>query len=157
MSQPQTAPITLLQRRRIEAEILKPVYEVLKERLGPEEAKTVLGAAIQKVAREGARKLAQEMGGGTLAKLIDLQPLWRRDEALKVTVLKEDAHNFDYNVTRCAYAAMYRDLGLGDLGFFLSCLRDGAFIEGFAPDIELTRTQTLMEGASHCDFRYRVK
>jgi len=26
--------------------------------------------------------------------------------------------------------------------------------EGFGPDIGLTRTQTIMQGASHCDFRY---
>jgi hypothetical protein len=29
---------------------------------------------------------------------------------------------------------------------------------GFGPDIKLTRTQTIMQGASHCDFRYtRIK
>jgi len=27
--------------------------------------------------------------------------------------------------------------------------------EGFGPDIKLTCTQTVMQGASHCDFRYR--
>jgi L-2-amino-thiazoline-4-carboxylic acid hydrolase len=33
--------------------------------------------------------------------------------------------------------------------------RDGAFFEGFDRRIRLTRTQTIMGGASHCDFRYR--
>jgi hypothetical protein len=50
---------------------------------------------------------------------------------------------------------MYRALGLGDLGFSLSCRRDFALIEGFNPDVILTRTQTLMEGATFCDFRFR--
>jgi hypothetical protein len=27
-------------------------------------------------------------------------------------------------------------------------------IAGFNPDLKLTRTQTVMEGASHCDFRF---
>jgi len=27
--------------------------------------------------------------------------------------------------------------------------------EGFGPDITLTRRQTIMQGASHCDFLYR--
>jgi len=27
--------------------------------------------------------------------------------------------------------------------------------ERFGSDIKLTRTQTIMQGASHCDFRYR--
>jgi predicted hydrocarbon binding protein len=30
-------------------------------------------------------------------------------------------------------------------------------IAGFNPELELTRTQTVMEGASHCDFRVRKK
>ena len=28
--------------------------------------------------------------------------------------------------------------------------------EGLAPDMAFTRTQTRMEGAEYCDFRYRV-
>jgi hypothetical protein len=29
--------------------------------------------------------------------------------------------------------------------------------EGFGTDVQLTRTQTIMQGASHCDFRYVLK
>jgi L-2-amino-thiazoline-4-carboxylic acid hydrolase len=36
----------------------------------------------------------------------------------------------------------------------LVCDLDFPFAEGFGPDIKLTRTQTIMQGASHCDFRY---
>jgi hypothetical protein len=32
---------------------------------------------------------------------------------------------------------------------------DFPFAEGFGADVELTRTQTIMQGASHCNFRYR--
>ncbi len=45
-------------------------------------------------------------------------------------------------------------LGVPELGAILSCNRDAASIAGFNPDVALTRTQTLMGGASHCDFRY---
>jgi len=38
----------------------------------------------------------------------------------------------------------------------LSCSRDGAFCVGYNPAIAFERTQTIMEGASHCDFRYRL-
>jgi L-2-amino-thiazoline-4-carboxylic acid hydrolase len=30
-------------------------------------------------------------------------------------------------------------------------------IDGFSPNLKLTRTQTVMEGASHCDFRFTKK
>jgi hypothetical protein len=72
-------------------------------------------------------------------------------------VLRQDEQALDFNVTRCRYAELYRALGLEDLGGLLSCGRDAAMIEGFNPDVELTRTQTIMEGASHCDFRYRLR
>lgn len=35
--------------------------------------------------------------------------------------------------------------------------RDHAMIDGFNPAIKLTRTQTVMEGATHCDFRFTAK
>ena len=63
---------------------------------------------------------------------------------------------FAFNVTRCRYAEMYRDLGIPQLGPILSCARDFAMIEGFNPGIRLTRTQTIMEGAALGDFRYRI-
>jgi hypothetical protein len=58
-------------------------------------------------------------------------------------------------VTKCRYAKFYQSLGIPELGAVLSCNRDYALIEGFNADIALTRTQTIMQGASHCDFRYR--
>ena len=61
-----------------------------------------------------------------------------------------------YNVVRCRYAEMYREMGLAEIGHLLSCGRDGTFCKGFNPRIELERNQTIMAGASHCDFRYTM-
>jgi hypothetical protein len=69
-------------------------------------------------------------------------------------VLEQTDHSYSFNVTRCRYAELYRDLGIPELGKLLSCNRDFSLIEGFNPEIQLTRTQTIMEGASHCDFRF---
>jgi hypothetical protein len=44
-----------------------------------------------------------------------------------------------------------------DLGAILSCGRDGALGDGFNPRMRLVRTQTIMEGAGHCDFRYTME
>jgi hypothetical protein len=52
---------------------------------------------------------------------------------------------------------MYKELGIGELGALLSCGRDAALIVGFNPKIKFTRTQTIMEGAPFCDFRYELK
>ena len=78
------------------------------------------------------------------------------DDALEIEVLAQDAEQFSFNVKRCRYAEMYRALGIPELGAVLSCNRDYSLIEGFNEEVELTRTQTLMEGADYCDFRYRI-
>jgi hypothetical protein len=51
---------------------------------------------------------------------------------------------------------MYRAMGLGEIGHLLSCNRDGDFCIGYNPEMKLERTQTIMKGASHCDFRYSL-
>src|SRR5947209_15593218 len=84
-------------------------------------------------------------------------PGWTKDDALTIEVLADEPGRFDFNVTRCRYAETYRAMGLGDIGHLLSCERDGAFCEGFDPAIELKRTQTIMDGAKFCDFRYRER
>lgn len=61
------------------------------------------------------------------------------------------------NRADCGYAKMYERLGIQDLGYLLSCSRDASFMDGFNPEIELIRTQTIMEGAEYCDFRYKKK
>ena len=77
--------------------------------------------------------------------------------ALEVEVLEKTDEQFDFNVTRFRYAETYKEMGLGKIGHLLSCGRDGSFCKGYDPSIELDRGQTIMQGATHCDFRYRVQ
>jgi len=64
---------------------------------------------------------------------------------------------FAFNVTRCKYAELFRELGEPELGAVLLCELDNHIAEAAGPEIELTRKQTLMQGASRCEFRYRMK
>jgi hypothetical protein len=83
--------------------------------------------------------------------------LWSQDDAVTSDLLELTPEKISMNVTRCRYAEMYEELGMADLGFALSCARDFALVEGFNPKIELERTQTIMEGADHCDFRFTLQ
>jgi hypothetical protein len=95
--------------------------------------------------------------GPSLRAFITLFERWKMGGALEVEVLHEADDQFDFNVTRCRYAEMYKDLDMGDIGHLLSCGRDGSFCTGYDPRIELDRGQTIMGGAGHCDFRYKFK
>jgi L-2-amino-thiazoline-4-carboxylic acid hydrolase len=74
---------------------------------------------------------------------------------LSTTVSARPEDTFEIDVTGCRYAQFYKELGEPELGFLLACSSDFAFAEGLGPDIKLTRTQTIMQGASRCDFRYK--
>ena len=149
-----TMPI--LTRRRIEAEFARGIYDEMKTELGEPAARRILASAIVRMAREGAARMARQAPGGSpdLDSFRAIQHHWTAEDALRTEVLDSTPTTFNFNVTRCRYAEMYRAMGLADLGALLSCNRDGAFCEGYDPKLTLTRTQTLMGGASHCDFRY---
>jgi hypothetical protein len=148
----------MLQRRRIEAAILKSVYEVIRQRSGEAEARAVIGEAVSKSAIEQGKALADELGHTpSFEDFRAIMPLWTKEDALKIDLLEANEDRLHFNVTRCRYSEMYKEMGIGDIGDLLSCNRDSDFCIGYNPDIELERTQTIMKGASHCDFRYRMK
>ena len=76
-------------------------------------------------------------------------------DALYYSVRAQSQDTYQMDVTGCRYAQFYKALGEPELGFLLVCSLDFPFAEGFDPDVKLTRTQTIMQGASHCDFRYQ--
>jgi predicted ArsR family transcriptional regulator len=146
--------IGVLRRREIEARILAPVIDALGAEFGRDRVLATVRDVIVRVAREQGRALAGRMGGDSLTDFARALEDWKRDDAYRMDVLEQSAERFAFNVTKCRYAEMYRALGIPDLGALLSCNRDFALIQGFNADVELRRTQTIMEGASHCDFRF---
>ena len=150
--------IGILARRRIEAAIIAPIYKEIAMRYGDEAAKSIIDTAIRTAALEAGKSFAQKTPRGTdLRSFQDLQVLWTQDDALSIEIEKASDEEFHYKVTRCRYAEMYQEMGLGDIGHLLSCNRDYVFPEGYNTDIKLQRTQTIMEGSSCCDFRYSYK
>jgi len=149
--------IGVLTRREVEARLLAPLEAALSREFGAEPVRRVMRETIVAVARAQGAELAQAMSGNSLSKFRESLGHWTRGDALAVEVVEDGERMFAFNVTRCRYAEMYRELGIPHLGPVLSCARDFALIEGFNPAIRLTRTQTLMEGAPFCDFRYRVE
>lgn len=147
--------LTLLEQRGIEARIVGPLIRAFSGRFGEEETLEVVRQVITEVARSSGAQLAAQLGDAALPSFAQGLERWKAGGALELDVLESTDETLDFNVKRCRYAEMYRELGLADLGFSLSCCRDFALIEGFNPTITLQRTQTLMEGAPYCDFRFR--
>ena len=149
-------PINMLEKRRIEAAILGEVYDVLLERHGKDEAEVVIGAAVMKSASTQAGEMRDQQKDHDLLSLAALTKQWEAGGALKRDIHVKTAERYEFDMVHCAYAEMYKEMGLGHIGHLLSCIRDQNFAAGFNPDIELEVTQTIMKGAPHCDFRYRM-
>ena len=152
------AMMPIIERRRIEAEIIKHIYDVLVPQIGKPAAQKVIAEAVRASAIEQGQRMAAEVKEGTsLESFKAIQSRWTAEDALRIEVTKEEADRFEFNVVRCRYSEMYREMGLGEIGHLLSCNRDGTFCEGYDDKLKLTRSQTIMQGASHCDFRYHYE
>jgi predicted ArsR family transcriptional regulator len=149
--------IGVLKRREIEARIVAPLLDALGKEFGRERVVEIARQVIVDVARQQGAALCAAMGDNSLPTYAQSTAAWKQDDALEIEVLESNEQHYNFNVTRCRYSEMYRALGVPELGAVFSCNRDASLIEGFNPDVTFTRTQTLMQGASYCDFRYEKK
>ncbi len=149
--------VPILVRREIEARIAGPLIEAFIAQFGREKTVAVASDVILKLAEESGQQLAERCGGNSLEHLSNGTGQWSAGGALKRDVLEKTENRYHYNIVSCKYANMYRELGLEELGFIFSCGRDGKMFGGFNPDIKFERTQTIMQGAEHCDFRLSLE
>jgi hypothetical protein len=149
--------LPIIERRRIEAEILKQVHDVLVESHGAEVAEATIDAAVSRAAVAAGATFREALGRDpNLADFADILPNWTANDALSIDLHEASPNTLSFDVTRCRYAEMYREMGLGHIGHLLSCNRDGEFCKGYNPAMKLERTETLMKGGERCDFRYRM-
>ncbi len=152
-----TSEIPTIVKRRLQAEVIGPIYAGMVAEIGEERAARILDAAVRKAAIAEGKAFAAKAPGGTtsMADFITLYENWTADGALEMEVIEASDTRFDFDITRCKYAETYKDMGLGKIGHLLSCNRDGTFCQGYDANITLERKQTIMEGAPCCTFRYR--
>jgi len=150
------AQISILARREIEARILGPILKAFMGEFGEEKTLKITASVIAAIAQEAGAQLAKTLGDNSLEAYARGHALWTKEDALQMEILEKSPKKFYFNVTRCRYAEMYKELGMPEFGYLLSCGRDAALMAGFNPQIKLARTQTIMGGAPYCDFRYEL-
>jgi hypothetical protein len=150
---PETT-VSHLERRKIEAGVLVPMVQAFQQALGEERANAIAGGVIAELARKDGAAWAQRFGDD-LPAMERVSSVWAAGGGLELEPLEASPEALAFNVTRCRYAEYYKELGLPELGYLFHCSRDFAMVEGFSDGVVLERTQTIMEGAGHCDFRFR--
>jgi hypothetical protein len=148
--------ISALEQAKIQAQVLVPLIKVLQAELGEERANALVRKALGGVYRRLGEQWLQTKGSRNVGEgMASAFAAFAKGDALDYSVRAQSQETYEIDVTRCRYAQFYQELGEPELGFLLVCSSDFPFAEGFDPDLTLTRSQTIMQGASHCDFRYR--
>ena len=150
--------IPLIEQVKIQAQVLVPLVKALQAELGEVRANAIVRKALGDLYRKYGEKWWRTQGARNLGeKVASAFEVFAAGGALEYEVVKKTPEAFDVNVTECRYAKFYNEIGAPELGFLLTCSADFSHAEGFGPNVQLTRTQTIMQGASHCDFRYALK
>ena len=154
--------ISIIEKRKAQAEVIKPIFEEMVSTLGKTKAKKILKNAIIKNAIDEGRVLREKSNktsskNNVIDQFIEVFENWKTGGALEINEIKKDNEIYHFDVTRCKYAEMYSKLGIKELGGILSCNRDSNFSKGFDKNLILERNQTIMEGSSCCTFRYKLE
>ena len=148
--------IPVIQQAKIQAQVLVPLVKALQAELGEERANALVRRTLGEVYRRYGEEFWRTKNEKNVGKIMaSAFKTYAREGALDYEVIGQSQDAFAVDVTGCRYAEFYKELGEPELGFLLVCSADFDTVEGFGPDVELTRTQTIMQGASHCDFRYK--
>jgi fumarate reductase iron-sulfur subunit len=179
--------VPLLARREIEARIAGPLIKAFVQAFGRERTLEIAEKVFHDIAKQKGAFLREQFGGDSLDHFADgylfrvcegvkvadsatlsvekedMKPekgrnvFWCEEGAIKVELLERKPGKLSIDVLACSFRDMYRDLGLTEFGYMLSCSRDFPMVEGFNPKIIMHRTQTIMEGAKTCDFRFELR
>jgi hypothetical protein len=151
--------ISLLDQVKMQAQVLVPVLKALRAELGEERANTLVTTALREWSRETFLRIGALMPGSPREKwqTLTADSLPRIGSDIDMQVRKQAPDVMEFDITGCRYADFFRALGEPELGAVLLCEADDHMAEVGGPEVEFTRTQTIMKGARYCDFRYRMK
>jgi len=141
---------SMLDAVKIQARAVIPIVKALEAEIGKARAHALVGAAIAndyakwQARRIPTRNLHPRENGAT-----NVFPVERQ-------VVGDTETSYSVNMTRCQFADYFRAIGEPEIGALLTCGVDFANEALQRPDWTFTRTQTLMQGAPYCDFRWRL-
>lgn len=140
--------LSYFDKRRIQMEYAVPLVRELQEVLGE---RVVLDALAEVNSRRRDRvATVQAVEPDQLAELLQV---YAEGDALDYEIIASSSDQFDMDVHHCRYADMMEELGGREFGHLLIC--DADFTSARQLGLKLSRTQTCMQGAAFCDFRYR--
>ena len=149
--------ISLLDKTRIQAQVLVPVMRALRSELGKDKADALVRSALRDWSKQIFAAVGADIEGSKRRKWATLQAALTDVTEREVTydMHRQDKEALEFDVTSCRFANFFRSLGEPELGALLVCQTDFDIAAVSDGAVHLEREQTLMQGGSCCTFRYR--
>lgn len=149
--------VSLLDKTRIQAQVLVPVLRALRAELGNDKADAIVQQALRNWSKQLFAAIGDDIEGSPRRKWAKMQGALNDVSAKEVEfeILRQDEAALDIDVTRCRFAEFFRALGEPALGALLVCETDFDIASAGKGEVSLDRAQTIMRGAPSCNFRYR--
>jgi predicted ArsR family transcriptional regulator len=149
--------LSLLEKTRIQAQVLVPVLRALRSELGKETADAIVKQALRGWSKQLFAAVGDSVDGSPRRKWAAMHTAMADITEREVTVemRRHDKEALEFDVTQCRFAEFFRALGEPEIGALLICETDFDIAAAGGGDVSLTRDQTIMQGAPSCTFRYR--
>jgi L-2-amino-thiazoline-4-carboxylic acid hydrolase len=144
-------PTSIIEATKIQARTVIPIVKALEAELGKEKAHEIVGRAIASnhlawMEKRGAEPTAHPRDRGESPSF-----------PVESEVIDDGEDSYGCNFTSCAFADFFCSIGEPEIGALMTCGVDFATEDHLRPGWEFTRTQTRMQGADFCDFRWKRK
>jgi predicted ArsR family transcriptional regulator len=151
--------LTLLDKTRIQAQVLVPVMRALRAELGSEKADALVKGALREWSRQLFAAIGNDIEGSPRRKWATMQSALADVTEREVTfdMHRHDKEAYEFDVTSCRFAEFFRALGEPELGALLVCETDFDIAAAGGSDVSFSRSQTIMQGAPCCTFRYKFE
>jgi L-2-amino-thiazoline-4-carboxylic acid hydrolase len=148
--------VSLLDKTRIQAQVLLPVLRALRAELGKDRADPMLRQALRDWSQQVFAAIGDGIEGSPRRKWASMQSAWSEVSAREVEfeILRHDREALHIDVKRCRFAEFFRALGEPELGSLLICEADFDIVSVGEGEVSLDRDQTIMRGSPSCTFRY---
>jgi hypothetical protein len=149
--------LSLLDKTRIQAQVLLPVLRALRAELGRDKADSIVKQALRDWSKQLFAAIGEGIDGGPRRKWAAMHSAMAEatERDIAFDVLRHDKDAFEFDVTRCRFAEFFRALGEPELGALLICETDFDIAAAGGSEVSFSRDQTIMQGAPSCKFRYK--
>ena len=149
--------VSLLDKTRMQAQVLVPVLRALRAELGNDTADAIVKQALRDWSKQLFAAIGDGIEGSPRQKWAAIQSVFGEvsGREAEFEILRHDKEALEIDVTRCRFAEFFRALGEPELGALLICEADFDIAAAGDGEVSLDRAQTIMRGAPSCTFRYK--